>query len=203
VDTICNFRRVGPAAGRGPRIDRSCTRDSPPVSPSVMPEALSNSGRGCDMRTSAGSRCRRLTAMMEYWHPTGRFWLAGNSGHQRPDMPYGTPSCAATRSTARPVLPPAAPPRSPPPRTACAAASNRAAAPATPRTPGTAPAAAGPARSPRPARPDPAPPRTCGCRKPVPPGDALGIAVGSVKRLGVGRAGLGSAGGGMIFGLWA
>jgi hypothetical protein len=31
--------------------------------------------------------------------------------------------------------------------------------------------------------------------------DALGIAVGSVKRLGVGRAGLGSAGGGMIFGL--
>ncbi len=33
--------------------------------------------------------------------------------------------------------------------------------------------------------------------------DALGIAVGSVKRLGVGRAGLGSAGGGMIFGLWA
>ena len=33
--------------------------------------------------------------------------------------------------------------------------------------------------------------------------DALGIAVGSVRRLGVGRAGLGSAGGGMIFGLWA
>jgi hypothetical protein len=33
--------------------------------------------------------------------------------------------------------------------------------------------------------------------------DALGIAVGSVKRLGVGRAGLGSAGGEMIFGLWA
>ncbi|HUY47168.1 MAG TPA: hypothetical protein VMV92_15785 [Streptosporangiaceae bacterium] len=33
--------------------------------------------------------------------------------------------------------------------------------------------------------------------------DALGIAAGSVKRLGVGRAGLGSAGGGMIFGLWA
>jgi hypothetical protein len=33
--------------------------------------------------------------------------------------------------------------------------------------------------------------------------DALGIGVGSVKRLGVGRAGLGSAGGGMIFGLWA
>jgi hypothetical protein len=33
--------------------------------------------------------------------------------------------------------------------------------------------------------------------------DALGIAVGSVKRLGVGRAGLGSAGDGMIFGLWA
>jgi hypothetical protein len=33
--------------------------------------------------------------------------------------------------------------------------------------------------------------------------DALGIAVGSVKRLGVGWAGLGSAGGGMIFGLWA
>jgi hypothetical protein len=33
--------------------------------------------------------------------------------------------------------------------------------------------------------------------------DAPGIAVGSVKRLGVGRAGLVSAGGGMIFGLWA
>jgi hypothetical protein len=33
--------------------------------------------------------------------------------------------------------------------------------------------------------------------------DALGIAVGSVKRLGAGRAGLGPAGGGMIFGLWA
>jgi hypothetical protein len=33
--------------------------------------------------------------------------------------------------------------------------------------------------------------------------DALGIAVGSVKRPGVGRAGPGSAGGGMIFGLWA
>jgi hypothetical protein len=46
--------------------------------------------------------------------------------------------------------------------------------------------------------------KTCGCRKPVPPGQmALGIAVGSVKRLSVGRAGLGSAGGGMIFGLWA
>jgi hypothetical protein len=33
--------------------------------------------------------------------------------------------------------------------------------------------------------------------------DALGTAVGSVKRLGVGQAGLGSAGGGMIFGLRA
>ena len=33
--------------------------------------------------------------------------------------------------------------------------------------------------------------------------DALGIAGGLVKRLGVGRAGPGPAGGGMIFGLWA
>jgi hypothetical protein len=30
--------------------------------------------------------------------------------------------------------------------------------------------------------------------------DVVGIAVGSVKRPGIGRAGLGSAGGGMIFG---
>src|SRR6266568_2861179 len=69
----------------------------------------------------------------------------------------------------------AAAPRSPPPRTACAATSNRAAAPATPRTPRTAPAAAGPARPPRPARPDRAPPRTppgpAGPRTP-PPGTA-------------------------------
>jgi hypothetical protein len=42
-DTVRNSRRVGPALGRGPRIDRSCTRDSPPVSPSEMPETLSNS----------------------------------------------------------------------------------------------------------------------------------------------------------------
>jgi hypothetical protein len=33
--------------------------------------------------------------------------------------------------------------------------------------------------------------------------EALAFAVGPVNRLGVGRAGLGSAGGGMIFGLWA
>jgi hypothetical protein len=33
------------AACRGPRIDHSSTRDSPPVSPSMVPEALSNSER--------------------------------------------------------------------------------------------------------------------------------------------------------------
>ena len=37
VDTFRNSRRVGARSGRGPHIDRSCTRDSPPVSPSVMP----------------------------------------------------------------------------------------------------------------------------------------------------------------------
>jgi hypothetical protein len=37
VDTVRNSRHVGPAAGHGPLIDRSCTRDSPPVSPSMMP----------------------------------------------------------------------------------------------------------------------------------------------------------------------
>ena len=41
-------------------------------------------------------------------------------------------------------------------------------------------------------------PKTCATWE-----DALGIAVGSVKWLGSGRAGPGSAGGGMIFGLWA
>lgn len=41
----------------------------------------------------------------------------------------------------------------------------------------------------------------CGCRKPVLPGQML-CGARSVC-FGVGRAGLGRAGGGMIFGLWA
>ena len=41
-------------------------------------------------------------------------------------------------------------------------------------------------------------PKTC-----VTWADALQITVGSVQRLGAGQAGLGSSGGGMIFGLWA
>ena len=45
VDTFRNSRCVEPAACRGPRIDHSSTRDSPPVSPSMVPEALSNSER--------------------------------------------------------------------------------------------------------------------------------------------------------------
>jgi hypothetical protein len=43
VDTFHNSRCVEPAACHGPRIDHSSTRDSPPVSPSMVPEALSNS----------------------------------------------------------------------------------------------------------------------------------------------------------------
>lgn len=45
VDTFRNPRCVEPAACRGPRINHSSTRDSPPVSPSMVPEALSNSER--------------------------------------------------------------------------------------------------------------------------------------------------------------
>jgi hypothetical protein len=41
-------------------------------------------------------------------------------------------------------------------------------------------------------------PKTC-----VTWADALQIAVGSIPRLGAGRAGPGPSGGGMIFGLWA
>ena len=52
ADTVRNSRRVGLRSGRGPCIDCSWTRDSPPVFPSVMPEALSDSGRGCDMPTA-------------------------------------------------------------------------------------------------------------------------------------------------------
>ncbi len=37
MDTVRNSRRVGTRSGRGPHVDCSCTRDSPPVSPSVMP----------------------------------------------------------------------------------------------------------------------------------------------------------------------
>jgi len=40
VNTVRNFGRADPAADRGPRIDHSSTRDSPPVSPSVIAEAL-------------------------------------------------------------------------------------------------------------------------------------------------------------------
>ena len=69
------IRSVTPAASgprrRGPRIDRSYTRDSPPVSPLVMPEALSSSECTCGMRTSARSRRRRSTSVTGYWHPTG------------------------------------------------------------------------------------------------------------------------------------
>jgi len=68
VDTVRNSRRVGSAAGRG-GIERSCTRDSPPVPPSVMPEALKSSECECGMRTSARSRRRRSTFVTEYWHP--------------------------------------------------------------------------------------------------------------------------------------
>jgi hypothetical protein len=32
---------------------------------------------GCDMRTSAGSRCRRSTIVMEYWHPRPEGAAAG------------------------------------------------------------------------------------------------------------------------------
>ena len=40
MNTVRNFGRADPAADRGPRIDHSSTRDSPPVSPSVIAEAL-------------------------------------------------------------------------------------------------------------------------------------------------------------------
>jgi hypothetical protein len=60
VDTVRNFRRIEPAADCGPPIDHSSTRDSPLCPLSVMPEAISDSERGCDVRNAGWLKTSRV-----------------------------------------------------------------------------------------------------------------------------------------------
>jgi hypothetical protein len=179
--------RFGPASTRGSRRRRRPSTRLAPCRSGCRGPALWNTAKIVSGSPTIGSRLRAGGCLQ----PAASRCRAADSGLQATratngrTCPTAPPAAPRPGSTARPVLPPAAPPRSPPPRTACAAASNRAAAPATPRTPGTAPAAAGPARSPRPARPDPAPPRTptapAALRTPA-PGTAAGCGPASASR---------------------
>ena len=87
VDTVRNSGRVEPAVGRGSSIDHSSTGDSPPVPPSVMPEALSNSARGCITRTSG-------------WMKTSQ--VIRSDGVLAPHR-HKRPGCSRTTTSARPT----------------------------------------------------------------------------------------------------
>jgi hypothetical protein len=69
-----------------------------------MPWALGDSGRGCDMATSAGLIRRRSATVTEYWHPTGsRSSPNCRAGRPRARRPRVAPARGRTPARDRPA----------------------------------------------------------------------------------------------------